>query len=105
MLILTRKPGESIYIGDSIKVTFVESRGGQARIGIYAPPETPIYREELYEQILEENRKAAEAATGGSTEMPNLDGLQWKGKSSSTGKLGGLVVSKKRKNKESDDNG
>ena len=105
MLILTRKPGESLYIGDSIKVTFVEGKGHQIRLGIDAPPELRIYREEIYNQILEENRKAAEAATGGGAEVPSLEGLQWKGKSSSTGKLGGLVVSKRRKTKESDDNG
>jgi carbon storage regulator len=61
MLILTRKPGESLYIGD-VKVTIVELKGHQIRIGIDAPPEIRIYREEIYLQILDENRKAAEAA-------------------------------------------
>jgi carbon storage regulator len=59
MLILTRKPGESLYIGDRIKVTIVESKGNQIRIGIDAPRETPIYREEIYLQILQENQRAA----------------------------------------------
>ena len=61
MLILTRKPGESIYIGD-IKVTIVEMKGNQIRVGIDAPPEVRIYREEIYLQIMEENKIAAEAS-------------------------------------------
>lgn len=63
MLILTRKPGESIYIGD-IKVTIVEMKGNQIRVGIDAPPEVRIYREEIYLQIMEENRIAAETSQG-----------------------------------------
>ncbi|RMG42973.1 MAG: carbon storage regulator [Candidatus Dadabacteria bacterium] len=62
MLILTRKPGESVYIGDSVKVTIVEIKGHQIRVGIEAPKELRIYREEIYLQILEENRQAAQAA-------------------------------------------
>jgi carbon storage regulator len=61
MLILTRKPGESLWIGDNVKVTVVELKGHQIRIGIQAPKELRIYREEIYLQILEENKKAAEA--------------------------------------------
>lgn len=59
MLILTRKCGESIYIGDKIKVTVVEVRGNQIRLGIDAPKEYRIFREEIYRQIVEENREAA----------------------------------------------
>lgn len=62
MLILTRKRGESIYIGGRIKVTVVELKGTQVRIGIEAPQEERVYREEIYLQILEENKQAAEAA-------------------------------------------
>ena len=62
MLILTRKPGESLYIGDNIKITVVELKGNQIRVGIDAPSDLRIYREEIYLQILEENKKAAEAA-------------------------------------------
>lgn len=71
MLILTRKPGESLYIGDNVKITIVEIKGHQIRVGIDAPPELRIYREEIYLQILEENKKAAEAAVG-----PNDAGLE-----------------------------
>jgi len=60
MLILTRKPGESLYIGDSVKITIVEIKGNQIRVGIDAPSDLRIYREEIYLQILDENKKAAE---------------------------------------------
>lgn len=53
MLIITRKVGESFYINDDIVVTVVEIRGGQARLGIDAPKEVKIVREEIYNTILE----------------------------------------------------
>jgi carbon storage regulator len=59
MLILTRKIGECITIGDDIKVHVVEVRGKQVRLGIDAPTHAPIYRQEVYQKILEENRSAA----------------------------------------------
>lgn len=59
MLILTRKIGECITIGDDIKVHVVDIRGKQVRLGIEAPPHAPIYRQEVYQKILEENRSAA----------------------------------------------
>lgn len=77
MLILTRKPGESLYIGD-VKVTIVELKGHQIRIGIDAPPEIRIYREEIYLQILEENRKAAETAQVPEGALPTL-AFSWSG--------------------------
>lgn len=64
MLILTRKPGEVIYIGDKIKVTVVEIKGNQIRLGIDAPSEFRIFRKEIYDQIQEENRAAADGDTG-----------------------------------------
>jgi len=72
MLILTRKLGESVYIGDVIKITFVELKGSQVRIGIDAPKGIRIYREEIYLQILEENRSAAQAAMSSDEELANL---------------------------------
>lgn len=59
MLILTRKIGESIVIGDQIRVHVIEIRGTQVRLGIEAPADTPVFREEIYEKILEENRLAS----------------------------------------------
>lgn len=50
MLVLTRKDGETIVIGDNIKITVVKSRNGQAKIGIVAPPEVKVFREELVNQ-------------------------------------------------------
>ncbi len=62
MLILTRKIGECITIGDHIKVYVVEIRGKQARLGIEAPPEAVVHRQEIYQKILEENRAASRVA-------------------------------------------
>ena len=59
MLILTRKSGESITIGDDVKVTVVEVKGKQVRIGIDAPRSYTIHREEVYISIQEETRRAA----------------------------------------------
>ena len=62
MLILTRKLGETIRIGNNIKVTILESRGKQLRIGIDAPADVDVHREEVYQMIKEQNILAAEAA-------------------------------------------
>ncbi len=59
MLILTRKLGESIAIGDDIKLVILDVKGRQVRIGIQAPRQTKVYREELYQIIMEQNRQAA----------------------------------------------
>ena len=59
MLILTRKLGECIQIGDDIQVRIIDVKGKQVRIGIEAPSKMPIHREEIYLKILEENRQAA----------------------------------------------
>jgi carbon storage regulator len=60
LLILTRKLGESITIGDSIRVSVLGIRGRQVRLGIDAPSEVVVHREEIYVKIQEENRKAAQ---------------------------------------------
>lgn len=72
MLILTRKPGESVYIGDNIKITVVEIKGNQIRVGLDAPKDMRIYREEIYLQILEENKQAAETSMVAGNELDNL---------------------------------
>ncbi len=59
MLVLTRKTGESITIGNEIKIVVHEIKGKQVQLGITAPPNVRIYREEIYERIKEENKKAA----------------------------------------------
>jgi carbon storage regulator len=58
MLVLTRKIGESIVIGDNIEITIVEVDGEQVRLGIKAPKEISIHRKEIYIDIMEENQKA-----------------------------------------------
>lgn len=55
MLILTRRVGESIVIGEDVVVTILKRQGQQARIGIVAPADLSIYREEIYSRNLEEN--------------------------------------------------
>jgi carbon storage regulator len=60
MLILTRKIGETIKIGDQIKIVVVDIKGKQVRLGVEAPQETTIFREEIYQKIQTENRLAAQ---------------------------------------------
>ncbi len=59
MLVLTRKVNESITIGNDITVEVIGVRGGQVRLGIKAPRETPVNRSEVYESIQKENQEAA----------------------------------------------
>ena len=72
MLILTRKLGESITIGDSIKVSVLGIRGRQVRIGIEAPDDIVVHREEIYVKIQKENRKAQSGIKGDLMNMVNL---------------------------------
>lgn len=62
MLVLTRKLGESIAIDDHIKIVVVQIKGKQVRLGIKAPKETKIHREEVYQAIQEQNQMAASMA-------------------------------------------
>jgi carbon storage regulator len=68
MLVLTRKSGESIQIGPQVKVTVIEVRGSQVRLGVEAPPEIMIHREEIYSKIVMENKMAANSALN----LPNI---------------------------------
>lgn len=68
MLILGREIGQSILIGDDITVTILGARGMQVRIGINAPKEVPVHREEVYERI-----KREEQAAGGAIKRPLTD--------------------------------
>lgn len=76
MLILTRKSGERITIGDQIRVTVLEIRGKQVRLGIEAPPDTMVHREEIFQRIQRENRMAARS---GARELERLADF-WKSK-------------------------
>lgn len=59
MLVLTRKNGEVIKIGDDIEITVIATKGDQVKIGINAPKSVEIFRKEVYEQIIVENHKAS----------------------------------------------
>jgi carbon storage regulator len=59
LLILTRKLGETIAIGDEIKITFLDMKGNQLRIGVEAPRNIPVHRGEIYRLIKEQNMRAA----------------------------------------------
>ena len=76
MLILTRKLGESITIGDEIKIQVLEIKGKQVRIGIQAPKKYTIHREEIYQRIQDENKLAAQQSP---LSLKNLSEL-WKKK-------------------------
>ncbi|MGB5157870.1 carbon storage regulator [Desulfobacterium sp. N47] len=60
MLIITRKTGERITIGDNIVVTIIEVRGSMVKLGIEAPRSVSVHRQEIYDRIREQNIKAAE---------------------------------------------
>ena len=72
MLILTRRIGESVYVGDKVRMTVLGVRGTQVRIGINAPKDIPVHREEIYYRIKHEQ--------GGNSEF-NFDGNQSDGDS------------------------
>ncbi|MDO8683499.1 MAG: carbon storage regulator CsrA [Armatimonadota bacterium] len=61
MLVLARKHGQSIFVGDNIEITVVEVRGDVVRLGIDAPGAIPVYRKEVWERIKAENEAAAES--------------------------------------------
>jgi carbon storage regulator len=61
MLVLTRQRDESIMIGDNIVITVVDIRGDKVRLGIDAPKEIPVHRQEVFEAIKKENQRAAGA--------------------------------------------
>ena len=60
MLVLSRHRDESIMIGDEIVVTIVDIRGDKVRLGIDAPQDIPVHRQEVYDAIQRENRKASQ---------------------------------------------
>jgi carbon storage regulator len=64
MLVLTRKNGESIKIGDNIEITIISSKNDQVKIGINAPKNIEVFRKELYDQITTENQQASQDISG-----------------------------------------
>ncbi len=71
MLALSRKKDESIIINDDIEITIIEIKGDQVKLGISAPKSVPIYRKEVYVQIQEANKEAANSVVS-NDELNNL---------------------------------
>lgn len=63
MLILTRKIGETVAIGDEIQISIVDVKGNQVKLGIQAPKNVQVHRTEVYQKIQDENRLAAQVST------------------------------------------
>lgn len=59
MLIITRRPGEKVMLGDDVVIEVIEVSGSSVRIGISAPKSIPVYREEIYSAVKAENAAAA----------------------------------------------
>lgn len=76
MLILTRRVGESLMIGDEINVTVLGIRGNQVRIGVNAPKEVAVHREEIYERIKQEQTGAVPETAAPSPESGPEGGEQ-----------------------------
>jgi len=64
MLILTRRVGETLMIGDDVAVTVLGVKGNQVRIGVKAPKDVSVHREEIYERIQEEQEVRGDGTTG-----------------------------------------
>lgn len=62
MLVLTRKKGESFFIGDEIEITVLEQQGDKVKIGITAPRALPVLRKELLQEATDFNREAADVS-------------------------------------------
>ena len=69
MLILSRKLNESIMIGDRVEISVVDIKGDQVKLGIKAPRDIKVFRQEVYQAIQMENRAAAQADTN----LPVID--------------------------------
>jgi len=72
MLILTRKQGESVAIGDDIRVTVVEIQGKQVKLGVKAPREIAVHRQEIYEKIQLENIRASQVSESDLTKVKDV---------------------------------
>ncbi|RMG47396.1 MAG: carbon storage regulator [Acidobacteria bacterium] len=72
MLVLSRKQGQSILIGERIKVKVIGIHGQQVRIGIEAPPTVPVVRDELHRAVAEANRQASHAGARSVEELAGV---------------------------------
>jgi len=71
MLVLSRHRDESIMIGDDVVITIVDIRGDKVRLGIEAPQEIPVHRQEVYDAIKRENQKAGHIQPGETRSQDN----------------------------------
>jgi carbon storage regulator len=76
MLVLSRQRDESIMIGDKVVITIVDIRGDKVRLGIEAPSEIPVHRQEVYEAIKREGRLAGSAEHGAQPGSKGKSGAQ-----------------------------
>ena len=60
MLILTRRSGEAVIVGDNVRIAVLDIRGNQVRLGVEAPREVSVHREEVYRRIVEEQGNVAD---------------------------------------------
>lgn len=72
MLVLTRKAGEAIAIGEDIRIVVMQVKGKQVRLGIKAPSDTAVHREEIYQKIQQENRRASLTRVGDLDRVSNF---------------------------------
>lgn len=79
MLVLARKIDEAIVIDENITIRVLEVKGGQVKLGIEAPGDVPIHREEVYLRIAEENRRAALEAPADLSGLDSIFGPEGKG--------------------------
>jgi carbon storage regulator len=70
MLIITRRPGEKVMLGDDVVIEVIEVSGSSVRIGIDAPKAIPVYREELWRAVKAENEAAAKAKADLPQDLP-----------------------------------
>jgi carbon storage regulator len=76
MLVLSRKKGETILIGDDIEITIVATANDQVKIGIQAPKNVEILRKELFEEIQDENKAASASVDNLLTNIKNLSNFK-----------------------------
>ena len=71
MLILTRRVGETVVIGNDVDVTVLGVKGNQVRLGVKAPKDIPVHREEIYQRICEEQRNGNSNSNGNGSSRIN----------------------------------
>lgn len=83
MLILTRRAGESLYLGDNIKITVLSVQGKQIKIGLDVPKDMTVYREEVYTRVQEQNKLAIDSKDDDLLAVTTI----WQGKKKKSSKL------------------